>query len=172
MSRQSHSRSAAFVDIDEDDHTELAHGWRSFRPSTNNIVVTSLKRKKRARPWRENSDRHMHGHVMYLCLRWVVSELQTEVTTAVRVVEFMFDKGMAQVERPSDIRAWIEAQFYAPQYGARPTPVAHAASPDGPCLDASMWVGAGGTTPRRYDRLTGECSKQAARWYRDHAYDR
>jgi len=44
--------------------------------------------------------------------------LQTEVTTAVRVVEFRFDKGMAQVERPSDIRAWIEAQLYAPQYGA------------------------------------------------------
>jgi malate dehydrogenase (oxaloacetate-decarboxylating)(NADP+) len=44
--------------------------------------------------------------------------LQTEVTTAVRVVEFMFDKGMAQVERPADIRAWIEAQLYVPRYGA------------------------------------------------------
>jgi malate dehydrogenase (oxaloacetate-decarboxylating)(NADP+) len=44
--------------------------------------------------------------------------LQTEVTTAVRVVEFMFDKGMAQVERPTDIRAWIEAQLYTPSYTA------------------------------------------------------
>jgi malate dehydrogenase (oxaloacetate-decarboxylating)(NADP+) len=44
--------------------------------------------------------------------------LQTEVTTAVRVVEFMFDKGMAQVKRPADIRAWIEAQLYVPRYGA------------------------------------------------------
>jgi len=44
--------------------------------------------------------------------------LQTEVTTAVRVVEFMFDTGMAQVQRPADIRAWIEAQLYVPHYGA------------------------------------------------------
>ena len=43
--------------------------------------------------------------------------LETEVTTAVRVVEYMFDKGLAQVERPSDIRAWIEAQLYVPAYG-------------------------------------------------------
>jgi malate dehydrogenase (oxaloacetate-decarboxylating)(NADP+) len=42
--------------------------------------------------------------------------LETEVTTAVRVVEFMFDKGLAQVERPKDIRAWIEAQLYVPRY--------------------------------------------------------
>jgi malate dehydrogenase (oxaloacetate-decarboxylating)(NADP+) len=42
--------------------------------------------------------------------------LQTEVTTAVRIVEFMFDRGMAQVERPPDIRAWIEAQLYVPHY--------------------------------------------------------
>ena len=42
--------------------------------------------------------------------------LETEVTTAVRVVEFMFDQGLAQVERPSDIRAWIEAQLYVPKY--------------------------------------------------------
>ena len=34
--------------------------------------------------------------------------LETEVTTAVRVVEFMFDHGLAQVERPEDIRDWIE----------------------------------------------------------------
>jgi malate dehydrogenase (oxaloacetate-decarboxylating)(NADP+) len=42
--------------------------------------------------------------------------LETEVTTATRVAEFMFDKGLAQVERPQDIRAWIEAQLYKPQY--------------------------------------------------------
>jgi malate dehydrogenase (oxaloacetate-decarboxylating)(NADP+) len=43
--------------------------------------------------------------------------LETEVTTAVRVVEYMFDNGLAQVERPSDIRAWIEGQLYVPAYG-------------------------------------------------------
>lgn len=42
--------------------------------------------------------------------------LQTEVTTAVRVVEFMFDTGLAQVDRPADIRAWIEGQLYRPVY--------------------------------------------------------
>lgn len=42
--------------------------------------------------------------------------LETEVTTAVRVVEHMFDSGLAQVERPRDIRAWIEAQLYVPKY--------------------------------------------------------
>jgi malate dehydrogenase (oxaloacetate-decarboxylating)(NADP+) len=42
--------------------------------------------------------------------------LETEITTATRVAEFMFDKDLAQVERPRDIRAWIEGQLYRPQY--------------------------------------------------------
>jgi malate dehydrogenase (oxaloacetate-decarboxylating)(NADP+) len=42
--------------------------------------------------------------------------LETEVTTATRVAEFMFEKGLAQAERPHDIRAWIEGQLYQPQY--------------------------------------------------------
>ena len=42
--------------------------------------------------------------------------LESEVTTAVRVAEFMFDEGLAQVERPRDIRAWIEGQLYKPEY--------------------------------------------------------
>jgi malate dehydrogenase (oxaloacetate-decarboxylating)(NADP+) len=42
--------------------------------------------------------------------------LETEVTTAARVAEFMFDHGLAQVERPRDIRGWIEGQLYKPQY--------------------------------------------------------
>ncbi len=42
--------------------------------------------------------------------------LETEVTTAARIAEFMFDKGLAQVARPRDIRAWIEGQLYKPQY--------------------------------------------------------
>jgi malate dehydrogenase (oxaloacetate-decarboxylating)(NADP+) len=42
--------------------------------------------------------------------------LETEVTTATRVAEFMFDKGLAQVERPRDIRGWIEGQLYKPEY--------------------------------------------------------
>ena len=42
--------------------------------------------------------------------------LETEVTTATRIAEFMFDTCLAQVERPKDIRSWIEGQLYAPQY--------------------------------------------------------
>lgn len=38
------------------------------------------------------------------------------VTTATRIAEFMFEKGLAQAERPHDIRAWIEGQIYQPQY--------------------------------------------------------
>jgi malate dehydrogenase (oxaloacetate-decarboxylating)(NADP+) len=42
--------------------------------------------------------------------------LETEVTTATRVAEFMFEQGLAQVERPRDIRSWIEGQLYTPHY--------------------------------------------------------
>ncbi len=42
--------------------------------------------------------------------------LDTEVTTATRVAEYMFDRGLAQVDRPRDIRAWIESQLYTPSY--------------------------------------------------------
>ncbi len=42
--------------------------------------------------------------------------LESEITTAVHVAEFMFDKELAQVKRPRDIRAWIEAQIDIPQY--------------------------------------------------------
>jgi malate dehydrogenase (oxaloacetate-decarboxylating)(NADP+) len=44
------------------------------------------------------------------------SILESEVTTATRVAESIFDQGLAQVERPEDIRAWIEEQLYTPQY--------------------------------------------------------
>jgi malate dehydrogenase (oxaloacetate-decarboxylating)(NADP+) len=42
--------------------------------------------------------------------------LETEGMTATRVAEFMFEKGLAQAERPRDTRAWIEGQLYKPQY--------------------------------------------------------
>jgi malate dehydrogenase (oxaloacetate-decarboxylating)(NADP+) len=46
--------------------------------------------------------------------------LETEVTTAARVAEFMFDQGLAQVERPRDIRGWVERQLYKPDYLSPP----------------------------------------------------
>jgi malate dehydrogenase (oxaloacetate-decarboxylating)(NADP+) len=42
--------------------------------------------------------------------------LETEVTTATRIAEYMFDQGLAQVERPRDLRLWIEGQLYKPHY--------------------------------------------------------
>lgn len=42
--------------------------------------------------------------------------LETEVTTATRIAEYMFEKGLAQVERPKDVRSWIEGQLYVPKY--------------------------------------------------------
>ncbi len=44
--------------------------------------------------------------------------LETELTTAARIAEFIFEKGDATVERPPDIRAWLEALSYKPAYGA------------------------------------------------------
>ncbi len=41
--------------------------------------------------------------------------LETEVTTATRIAELIFDRGLASVERPDDIRAWIEGQLYRPR---------------------------------------------------------
>ena len=42
--------------------------------------------------------------------------LEVEITTATRVAEFIFDQGQATVERPRDIRAWIEGLTYKPEY--------------------------------------------------------
>lgn len=42
--------------------------------------------------------------------------LETEITTATRVAEHIFDQGQATVDRPRDVRAWIEAMTYKPEY--------------------------------------------------------
>ena len=42
--------------------------------------------------------------------------LESEVTTATRIAESIFDQGLAQVDRPEDIRGWIEQQLYQPRY--------------------------------------------------------
>jgi len=42
--------------------------------------------------------------------------LETEITTATRIAEFMFEKGLAQAEPPRDVRAWIESLLYEPHY--------------------------------------------------------
>ena len=42
--------------------------------------------------------------------------LEVEITTATRLAESIFDAGEATVERPRDIRAWIEGLTYKPEY--------------------------------------------------------
>jgi malate dehydrogenase (oxaloacetate-decarboxylating)(NADP+) len=42
--------------------------------------------------------------------------LEMEVTTASRIAQFMFDKGLATVKQPASIRKWIESQLYTPHY--------------------------------------------------------
>lgn len=42
--------------------------------------------------------------------------LETELTTATRVAESIFERGLASVERPKDVRALIESISYTPKY--------------------------------------------------------
>ncbi len=42
--------------------------------------------------------------------------LQTEITTAQRVAEVIFNQDLARVERPKDLRASLESQLYKPEY--------------------------------------------------------
>jgi malate dehydrogenase (oxaloacetate-decarboxylating)(NADP+) len=42
--------------------------------------------------------------------------LESEITTATRVAEYIFDQGLAELERPADVRSWIESQLYKAQY--------------------------------------------------------
>lgn len=42
--------------------------------------------------------------------------LETEITTAVRTCEHIFDRGLATVDRPDDIRAWLKGLTYTPRY--------------------------------------------------------
>ena len=44
--------------------------------------------------------------------------LQTELAIATAVAEHMFDQKLATAERPSDVRPWIEAMLYKPEYRA------------------------------------------------------
>lgn len=42
--------------------------------------------------------------------------LETEIKTAVRVTKLVFDRGLARVDRPDDIEAFIRQQIYKPEY--------------------------------------------------------
>jgi len=44
--------------------------------------------------------------------------LEVEIKTAVRVATLIFDKGLARVERPTNMLAFIRAHLYKPEYAA------------------------------------------------------
>jgi len=45
------------------------------------------------------------------------SVLETEIQTAARVAELVFDSGLARVDRPADTVGWIRQHVYKPEYG-------------------------------------------------------
>src|SRR5208282_1528969 len=42
--------------------------------------------------------------------------MQTEIATALRVIEVIFNRDLAGVDRPEDLRAFLESQLYKPEY--------------------------------------------------------
>jgi malate dehydrogenase (oxaloacetate-decarboxylating)(NADP+) len=44
--------------------------------------------------------------------------LQTEVAVAVKVAETIFARGLAGAEKPGDVRTFVEAQLYKPEYAS------------------------------------------------------
>jgi len=44
--------------------------------------------------------------------------LEAEIQTAARVAKLVFDSGLARVERPTDMLAFIRAHVYKPEYVA------------------------------------------------------
>jgi malate dehydrogenase (oxaloacetate-decarboxylating)(NADP+) len=50
--------------------------------------------------------------------------LETEIQTAARVANLVFDSGLARVKRPADTVAFIRELFYKPEYKTQPEPVA------------------------------------------------
>jgi malate dehydrogenase (oxaloacetate-decarboxylating)(NADP+) len=42
--------------------------------------------------------------------------LETEVVTATRIADFMFETGLATVSKPDNVRSWIEGQLYRAVY--------------------------------------------------------
>lgn len=42
--------------------------------------------------------------------------LSTEINTAAKIAEYIFDKNLATVSRPKDIKSWLKSQLYKPEY--------------------------------------------------------
>ena len=54
--------------------------------------------------------------------------LETEIKTAARVAKLVFDSGLAQVDRPADMEAFIRGLVYKPEYPMEAAAATKAAS--------------------------------------------
>jgi hypothetical protein len=68
------------------------------------------------RPRRRLRERRRNRAELRQARRRRIEPQRNRRITGPRIAEFMFEKGLAQAERPHDIRAWIEGQIYQPQY--------------------------------------------------------
>jgi malate dehydrogenase (oxaloacetate-decarboxylating)(NADP+) len=59
------------------------------------------------------SDEEIHSGLLYPPQSNI---LQTEITTAERVANVIFDRGLAGVKQPKNLRAFLESQLYKPEY--------------------------------------------------------
>jgi malate dehydrogenase (oxaloacetate-decarboxylating)(NADP+) len=53
--------------------------------------------------------------------------LETEIQTAAQVAKLVFDAGLARVERPADMVAFIRKHVYKPEYKLESSPLRTAA---------------------------------------------
>jgi malate dehydrogenase (oxaloacetate-decarboxylating)(NADP+) len=53
--------------------------------------------------------------------------LETEIQTAARVAKLVFESGVARVQRPADMVAFIRGQVYKPEYRGEAIPPTKAA---------------------------------------------
>ena len=61
------------------------------------------------------SDGQIHSGLLYPPQSNI---LETEVITAERVAEIVFDRDLAGVKRPKNVRAFLESRLYKPEYAS------------------------------------------------------
>ena len=63
-----------------------------------------------------------HGRGSGIVFRLQSNILETEIKTAARVAKLVFESGLARVDRPADMEAFIRSHVYRPDYKNLVTP--------------------------------------------------
>lgn len=50
------------------------------------------------------------------CMAKQTNILETQLATAIQVAEYISHQGLATVDRPREIKPWIKAMLYKPEY--------------------------------------------------------